>query len=99
MAGDRKPFLFLQTPFKEGNARFSPDDVSSRMFRTIKGETKSMSRSFLSRVEVADIEQWRIWCDMEEGWTRTILCFRRRKLMSVPTRTGSAFEAGVPMPF
>ena len=48
LEGDRKPFLFLQTPFVEGSARFSPDGRWIAYRSNESGGTKCTCRRFLA---------------------------------------------------
>jgi Tol biopolymer transport system component len=105
LAGDRKPFPFLNTPASEGFARFSPDSkwiaYTSDEGRIPGGEAfqiyvqpfppdSTNSRRWQISVDGGFAPCWR-----NDG--RELFYFEGRKVMAVETRaTGKTFEAGIP---
>ena len=97
LEGDRKPFPFLQTPFRDTDAQFSPDG------RWIAYQTNESKRSEVyvqtfpvsgGRWQVSTSgghhPQWR--SDGKE----LFYCSTDGKLMAVDVKRGGAFEAGLP---
>jgi Tol biopolymer transport system component len=94
---DRKPFAFLQTPFTETQARFSPD---GHWVAFISNET-GRDEVYVTRFDRPG-EKWRV---STGGGTSP--CWRRdgkelfflaadRSLMAVTVKTGDAFESAAP---
>ncbi|MBI4908008.1 MAG: serine/threonine-protein kinase [Acidobacteria bacterium] len=97
LTGARKPVLFLQTPFDEGHAIFSPDGKWIAYDSTESGTDEVYVQPF-----PATGAKWQI---SKSGGARSRwradgkeLFFRDEhgKLFSVDIKTGSAFEAGTP---
>jgi len=99
MHGDRKPIPFLRTRFNEVLARFSPNRKWVAYVSDESGSQEVYVRAFDGSGEKTRIST--------AGGTR--LCWRRdgselfylsadNQLMAVPVKTGTAFEAGAPVP-
>src|SRR5215813_1080345 len=97
LEGDRKPFPFLQTPFWETDAQFSPDGRWIAYRTNESGRSEVYVQTFPvsgSRWQVSTNgghhPQWR--SDGKE----LFYCSTDGKLMAVDVKRGGAFEAGLP---
>jgi dipeptidyl aminopeptidase/acylaminoacyl peptidase len=97
MSGDRKPFPFLQTLFNEQQAQFSPDGKWIAYTSDESGAPEVYVQTF-----PASGGKWRISTSggAEPRWRRDgkelFYIAADKKLMSVDTKLGPTFEAGVP---
>jgi Serine/threonine protein kinase len=97
MSGDRKPFPFLQTLFNEQQAHFSPDGKWIAYTSDESGAPEVYVQTF-----PASGGKWRISTSggAEPKWRRDgkelFYIAADKKLMSVDTKLGPTFEAGVP---
>ena len=98
LAGEQKPFPFLQTEFTEGWARFSPDGKWIAYNSNESGTWQVYVQSF-----PASGGKWMISADggAQPQWRRDgkelFYISSNRKLMAVDVKgNGSTFEAGVP---
>ena len=97
MSGDRKPFPFLQTPFNEQQAQFSPDGKWIAYTSDDSGTPEVYVQTF-----PASGGKWRISTTggAEPKWRRDgkelFYLAPDKKLMAVDTKLGTVFEAGVP---
>ena len=96
-SGDRKPHLWLQTPFSEGNAVFSPDGRYLAYQSNESGRLEIYVQSFPGpggKWQVSsnggNQPHWR--GDGKELFFRST----DQKIMAVDVTTGATFEAGVP---
>jgi serine/threonine protein kinase/WD40 repeat protein len=107
MEGDRKPLVFLRTPFNEGSASFSPDGRWISYFSDESGRYELYVRPFTppgstsSSAEKASEGKWRISKDgATEGWWREdgkeLIFASGRSVMSVDVSTSPSFHTGVP---
>lgn len=100
MDGDRKPFPFLQTPFSETRARFSPD---GRWVAFASNET-GRDEVYVTRFDRPGEEKWRISTDGGRNpcWRRDgkelFFLAADKKLMAVAVKAGDTFESGAPAP-
>ncbi|MEP7273037.1 MAG: hypothetical protein ABI882_16170, partial [Acidobacteriota bacterium] len=94
---DRKPVPFLQTPFDEASARFSPD---GRWIAYVSNE--SGNREVYVQTFPASGGRWPISAKGGDSprWRRDgkeiFYVDPDAKVMAVEVKTGSAFEAGIP---
>jgi Tol biopolymer transport system component len=97
--GDRKPFPFLQTPFNETVARFSPD---GHWVAFVSNET-GRDEIYVTRFDQPGVK-WRV---STSGGTTP--CWRRdgkelfflapdKHLMTVSVKAGDTFQASAPAP-
>src|SRR5262249_49757660 len=97
MSGDRKAFSFLQTPFNEQQAQFSPDGKWIAYTSDESGTPEVYVQSF-----PASGAKFRISTNggAEPQWRRDgkelFYLAADKKLMAADTKLGTAFEAGVP---
>jgi len=97
--GDRKPVPYLQTPFDELNARFSPDgrwmayqsNESGRFQIYLQTVPPSGAKYQISSSGGA-VPQWR-----RDG-KELFYVAADQKLMAVPVKLGTTVEAGTPQP-
>lgn len=95
--GDRKPFPFLQTPFTEGGARFSPDGRWVAFMSNESGQYEL----YIARFENPR-EKWRISSagGYSPRWRRDgkelFYITADNRLMSVSVRPGKTFESDNP---
>jgi Tol biopolymer transport system component len=97
LEGDRQPFPFLQTPFWDSDAQFSPDGRWIAYRTTESGRPEVYVQTFPAsggRWQVSTKgghhPQWR--GDGKE----LFYCSTDGKLMAVDVKSGGAFEAGLP---
>jgi Tol biopolymer transport system component len=96
--GDRKPFPFVNTPFNEKEARFSPDGRRVAYVSDESGKNEVYVQSLQSRHE-----KWRISTagGSQPVWRRDgkelFYLAADNKIMAVPVKVGRTFEAGVPV--
>jgi serine/threonine protein kinase len=105
MAGDRKPFPYLNTPASESFARFSPDGkliaYTSDEGRLAGGEASQIYVQPFAP-ESTNSRKWQISVNGGFGpyWRndgKELFYFEGRKVMAVEIRTtGKNFEAGIP---
>jgi len=97
MSGDRKPFPFLQTPFNEQQAQFSPDGKWIAYTSDESGAPEVYVQTF-----PASGGKWRVSTNggAEPKWRRDgkelFYIAADKKLMAVDTKLGTTFDAGVP---
>ena len=96
LAGDRKPFVFLQTLFNEGSACFSPDGRWVAYHSNDQGLNEMYVQTF-----PASGSKWKISTDTgafpiwrSDG--KELFYVKIGALMAVEVKPGSSFEAGVP---
>jgi serine/threonine protein kinase/Tol biopolymer transport system component len=95
--GDRKPFVFLQTPFTEGGARFSPDGRWVAFMSNESGQYEV----YVARFDNPR-EKWRMSSEGGNSprWRRDgkelFYVAADNRLMSVSVRPGKTFEADNP---
>jgi dipeptidyl aminopeptidase/acylaminoacyl peptidase len=100
LAGDAKPYPFLQSPFNEGDARFSPDG----RWVAFASDESGQSEVYVARFENPR-EKWRVSTSggRSPRWRRDgkeLFYFGAdERMMSVPVRAGGGgFEFGAPTP-
>ena len=95
-AGDRQPFPFLQTPFNESSASFSPDGGWVAYQSNDQGLNEVYVQTFPasgSKWQVStDTGAFPIW--RSDG--KELFYVKLGALMAVEVKPGSSFEAGVP---
>ena len=96
LAGDRKPFPFLQTPFNESRASFSLDGRWVAYQSTDQGLNEVYVQTF-----PASGSKWQVSTDTGAFpiWRRDgkeLFYVKLGALMAVEVKPGSSFEAGVP---
>jgi len=99
LSGDRKPLPYLQTPFEEGAARFSPDG------RWIAYQSNE-SGQFQVYVQTVPLSGAKYQISTSGGiapyWRKDgrelFYASADRKLMAVPIKLGATIEAGTPQP-
>jgi len=96
LAGDRKPFPFLQTPFIESRASFSPDGRWIAYQSNDQGLNELYVQTF-----PASGSKWKVSTDTGAFpiWRRDgkeLFYVKLGALMAVEVKPGSSFEAGVP---
>ena len=97
MSGDRKPHVFLQTPFNEMQGKLSPDGHWMAYTSDESGMLEVYVRPF-----PAGAEKWAVSTNggSEPKWRgdgkELFYLGADRKLMSVPIAAGGTLEAGVP---
>jgi Tol biopolymer transport system component len=97
LEGDRKPFPFLQTPFRENEGRFSPDGRWIAYRSNESGRPEVYVQTFPAgggkwQVSTSGglLPQW-------QGDGRELFYMSTdRKLMAVDVKRGATFEAGLP---
>ena len=93
--GDRQPFVFLQTPFIEGRARFSPDGRWIAYVSNEQGRNEVYVQTF-----PASSAKWPVTNDGSEpqwrGDGKELFYAGGGKMWAVEVKPGSTFEAGVP---
>jgi Tol biopolymer transport system component len=99
MDGDRKPFPFLQTPFSEGQARFSPDGH----FVVYRSDDQGRSEVYVQTFPASG-SKWQIsnnggnFATWRNDGREIFYISTDGKLMSVEIKPGRSFEASVPKP-
>jgi eukaryotic-like serine/threonine-protein kinase len=96
LVGDRKPFPFLQTPFNEYGAAFSPDGRWIAYQSNDQGVYEVYVQTF-----PASGNKWKVSTDTGAFpiWRRDgreLFYIKFGALMSAEVKPGSSFEAGVP---
>jgi len=93
--GDRQPFVFLQTPFIEGRARFSPDGRWVAYVSNDRGRNEVYVQTF-----PASSAKWPVTNDGNEphwrGDGKELFYTGGGKMWAVEVKPGGSFEAGVP---
>ncbi len=99
LEGDRKPRPFLRTQFNEVEARFSPDGRWVAYVSDESGRSEVYVRSFAEAGQGAK-RQISIAGGTSPRWRRDgrelFFIAADKKLMTVPVRVGTTFEAGTP---
>jgi eukaryotic-like serine/threonine-protein kinase len=97
VTGDRKPFVFLQTPFDEREAHFSPDGRSVAYISNESSQNEVYLQSFPASSQRwpvstrgGDYPRWR-----RDGKELFYLS-ADGKVMAVQVKTGGAFQPGIP---
>jgi eukaryotic-like serine/threonine-protein kinase len=94
LEGDRQPFLFLQTQFIEGRARFSPDG------RWIAYASNEGRNEVYVQTWPASGAKWPVTNDGSEpqwrGDSKELFYTGGGKMWAVEVKPGRSFEAGVP---
>ena len=98
LEGDRKPVPYLQTPFSESDAQFSPDGRWMAYASNESGEPQIYVQGI-----PASGAKWQISTTggNQPRWRRDgkeLFYVSAQKLMAAPVKTGTAFEAGSPQP-
>jgi serine/threonine protein kinase len=99
MEGDHKPIPYLQTPFNEGDAQFSPDGHWMAYASNESGQPQVYVQAI-----PASGAKWQISPagGVQPRWRRDgkelFYISADQKLMSVPVKSGAGFEAGTPQP-
>jgi Tol biopolymer transport system component len=97
LEGDRKPFPFLQTPFRETDARFSPDGRWIAYRSNESGRPEVYVQTF-----PAGGGKWQVSTNggQQPQWRgdgkELFYVSTDRKLMAVDVKRGATFEAGLP---
>jgi Tol biopolymer transport system component len=96
MEGERRPFLFLQTPFGEQHGRFSPDGRWIAYVSNDQGREEVYVQPF-----PASGGKWQVSTNggTNAHWRsdgKEIFYLSGGKLMAVEVKPGSSFEAGAP---
>jgi Tol biopolymer transport system component len=96
LEGERKPFLFLQTPFSEHQGRFSPDGRLIAYVSNDQGRDEVYVQTF-----PASGNKWQVSTNVGTSahWRndgKELFYLSGNKLMAVDVKPGSSFEAGVP---
>src|SRR5205807_4912582 len=96
LAGDRQPFLFLQTPFTEASASFSPDG----RWIAYQSDDQGLSEVYVQTFPASG-SKWQISTDTgafpiwrKDG--KELFYVTQGALMAVEVKPGNSFEAGVP---
>ena len=99
LTGARKPVPYLQTPFNEANARFSPDgrwlayeSNESGSFQVYVQSVPANGSKYQVSSSGGRVPQWR-----RDG-KELFYVSADRKLMAVPIKLGVTVEAGAPSP-
>ena len=99
MTGDRKPTLFLQTPFTESNPHFSPDGKWVAYFSNESGRNEVYVQPFPA---TGDKSQVSVGGGVYPNWRRDgkelFFVSLDDRLMSADVELGTKFRAGVPKP-
>ncbi len=99
MEGNHKPIPYLQTPFNEGDAQFSPDGHWMAYASNESGQPQVYVQAI-----PASGAKWQISPagGVQPRWRRDgkelFYISADQKLMSVPVKSGAGFEAGTPQP-
>jgi len=99
MEGDRKPFVFLQTPFNESGARFSPDG----RFVVYSSQGAERAEIFVQDFPASG-NRWQISNGGGRGpvWRsdgkEIFFVSADNKVMAVDVKAGNGFEIGIPKP-
>ena len=99
MTGERKPIPFLQTPFLENGARFSPDGKRVAYFSNESGTVQVFVQPF-----PATGGKWQVSVNggTSLAWGRDgkelFFVTTDNRLVSVDVESGAEFRAGVPKP-
>jgi dipeptidyl aminopeptidase/acylaminoacyl peptidase len=99
MEGDHKPVPYLQTPFNEGDAQFSPDGHWMAYASNESGQPQVYVQGI-----PASGAKWQISPagGVQPRWRRDskelFYISADQKLMAVPIKSGPGFEAGTPQP-
>ena len=97
--GDHKPIPYLQTPFNESDAQFSPDGKWMAYASNESGQPQVYVQSI-----PANGAKWQISPSggVQPRWRRDgkelFYISADQKLMAVPVKNGAVFEAGTPEP-
>jgi Tol biopolymer transport system component len=97
--GDHKPIPYLQTPFNEGDAQFSPD---GRWMAYASNES-GLPQVYVQAIPASGAK-WQISPagGVQPRWRRDgkelFYISTDQKLMAVPVKSGPPFEAGTPVP-
>jgi Tol biopolymer transport system component len=97
LEGDRRPFLFLQTPFVDNSGRFSPDGRWISYHSDDQGRFEVYVQTF-----PASGGKWQVstngglLADWRSDGKELFYISGEQKMMSVEVKPGSNFEAGVP---
>ena len=100
MEGDHKPIPYLQTPFNEGDAQFSPDGKWMAYASNESGQPQVYVQAI-----PASGAKWQISPagGVQPRWRRDgkelFYISADQKLMAVPVKSGAGFEAGTRSPF
>lgn len=103
LTGDRKPVPVLQTEFFEGAGKFSPDGHWIAYVSDESGRGEVYVRSFNEAAPGATVGKWPVSTagGFQPQWRRDgkelFYLATDSKLMAVPVKTGSTFEARVPV--
>jgi len=97
--GDRKPVIYLQTPFDELNARFSPDG----RWMAYQSNESGQIQVYVQTVPVSGAKyQISISGGSSPRWRpdgkELFYVSADRKLMAAPVKLGATIEAGTPQP-
>jgi eukaryotic-like serine/threonine-protein kinase len=99
MEGDHKPVSYLQTPFNEGDAQFSPDGKWMAYASNESGQPQVYVQAI-----PATGAKWQISPagGVQPRWRRDgkelFYIATDQKLVAVPVKSGAGFEAGAPQP-
>ncbi len=97
--GDRRPTLYLETPFNEGQGQLSPD----MRWMAYTSDESGANEVYVQPFPVSG-NKWRISTHggSQPKWRKDgkelFYIAADRKLMATPVKAGSTFEAGVPTP-
>ena len=97
MEGDHKPLPYLQTPFNEGNAQFSPDG----RWMAYSSNESGQAQVYVQAIPASGAK-WQISPagGDQPRWRRDgkelFYISADQKLMAVPVKSGAAFEASAP---
>jgi WD40 repeat protein len=101
--GDRKPVPVLKTEFVEGLGVFSPDGRWIAYCSNESGRTEVYVRSFAEGSVGAKASTWPVstaggfWPRWRRDGKEIFFNAPDGKLMAIPVKTGSTFEAGIPV--
>jgi len=105
LTGERKPQVFLQTPFNENRGQISPDGRFLAYLSDESGQQEIYVRPFSLAGAASVGGKWQVstgggtmprW--RRDGKELFYVASANRMMMAVPVSPGSTFQAGVPVP-
>ena len=101
LEGDRKPIPYLQTPFNEANARFSPGPRDATRWMAYQSNESGQDQIYVQAIPASGAKyQISTTGGTEPAWRRDgkeLFYFSTdQKLMAVPIKLGTSVEPGRP---